>query len=325
MVIKKPWLLLPPSIGHSLYPFAIEVLSRFYKPLTWQAFTWKNLHFPSPLGIAGGVDKNAEQVLAWQNLGSGFCEVGTITPRPQASLPAPNVGRSVKHLALWNHLGFPSKGMDHIAASLSKKRPHLHQPLFINIGKQRETPLDQALKDYLSLINKFQNLADVFVLNISSPNTKNLRNLLASTQLDNFLKNIRQACKNPLILKLSPDMEEKQFLEVIDTSLKNQLDGWCLSNSTQQRDNSSTFPKHGGVSGKPLANTSLLLLRKLKQHLGASHPDKLIISCGGILTPSDVLQRLHEGAHLVQVYSALVFHGPHFFKSVYKFQSSTSV
>ena len=318
-----PWLWLPSQWTHALTPFAIRVLSQYYPstPLTWKAFQWRNLHFSNPLGTAGGIDKNAVNTTHWQNLGAGFCEVGTITPLPQTANPGKTLDRSLKYQSLWNYLGFPNKGLAFAKKQLANQQKKTKIPLFINLGKNRETPLSSAHKDYTEGIKTLHPFASAFVINISSPNTKDLRALFEDRFLLPFLKNLKDTSDQispgkPLILKLSPDLEDSEFARVIDCSLKAGIDGWCLCNTTVRRPVQNLFPEKGGMSGKLLAKRSLSLLKKLKQHLDSSS-DKLIISCGGALTPEDVLERLNEGANLVQVYSALVFNGPLFFRSVY--------
>ena len=220
-------------------------------------------------------------------------------------------------------MGFPNQGI----SSLKKRLTSLNSkaPLFINIGKNRDTPLEEALKDYKTCLKELHPFADVFVVNISSPNTKNLRKLFNNNNLPSFLKDLKLTLtqlnpKIPMLLKMSPDETEQDFIRIIDQSLEAGIDGWCVSNTTSRRPVENLFPSHGGLSGKLLAPISLSLLKTLKNHLTKNKvQDKLIVSCGGVLTPEDVFERLREGAHLVQVYSALVFKGPSFFKQVYQF------
>ena len=324
-MIKKPWLYLPPSLTYFLTPFALKIYSRLFpsKNSEWLPFRWRNLYFKNPLGIAGGVDKNSINLKDWERLGSGFYEIGTVTPRIQQAHRSKNVDRNIGHLSLWNHLGFPNQGSNRIKERLSSFKP-LPSPLFINIGKNRETPLEDSLGDYLENIQKLHSFADVFVINISSPNSPQLQSLFKKETLSHFLKSLKEACaksSTPLLLKMHPDLEEKEFLRVIDESLSAGIDGWIFCNTTQSRPIPTLFPSHGGVSGKPLASLSLEGLKKLKNHLKqkTKFKDQLIISVGGVLTPKDVLERLELGAHLVQVYSALVFEGPSFFQKVYKY------
>ena len=320
----KPWLWIPPQWTHALTPGLLRALSKFYPsaPLTWKPFRWRGIDFPNPLGPAGGIDKNGTNTICWQNLGAGFCEAGTVTPLPQKANPGQILQRSLKRQSLWNHLGFPNKGMDFVQKQLSASQGGKKIPLFVNIGKNRHTPLSRAAEDYVKGIKALHPFADVFVINISSPNTKDLRELFEDRLLLPFLKTLREETDRisdgkPLILKISPDLEDEGFHRVIDTSLKAGVDGWCLCNTTVRRTVKNLFPEKGGVSGKLLANRSLTLLKKLKARRDPLS-DKLIVSCGGVLTPEDVLERLNEGADLVQVYSALVFSGPWFFRSVFK-------
>ncbi len=319
-------------------------------PYKWGGFFWRNLYFPNPLGPAGGLDKNSLNVRDWWILGAGFCETGTVTPMPQGPNKGKILDRSLRHAALWNRMGFPNRGLDFARArlkslpapqffpmSLNKKSCRADEPLFldvsnrearpapvfVNIGKNRETPLDRAEEDYSKSLKALCHLADVFVINISSPNTEGLREIFGKKRLPGFLKSLKQALKEaaparcpPLILKLSPDAGESDFLRLVDQSLEAGIDGFCLGNSSIRREGAPPeFPPYGGVSGRPAAHRSRLLLKKLAGFMrrrGAR--GRLIISCGGILSPEDVFERLEEGADLVQAYSAFAFNGPGFLR-----------
>ena len=333
-MITKPWLYLPSSWLYSLSPVALKCYSLFNSfnsapPYQWKSVKWKGLFFPNPLGTAGGLDKNALYIKDYWNLGAGFVELGTVTPQAQGPNASKILDRSVPHLSLWNNMGFPNKGLDFVKQKLEILFESLHKggqqpsPLFINIGKNRDTPLSQAVGDYKKSMESLYPFADLFVINISSPNTKALRELFTEKNLPlflNALNEIRSGLKSspPLILKLSPD--EEDFIRIIEQSLSAGIDGWCLCNSTKQRPVKNLFPKdRGGLSGQLLAPASLKMLKQLKAYLKEnSLTDKLIISCGGILTAQDVQERLNLGADLTQVYSAVVFKGFGFFKSVYK-------
>lgn len=461
------------------------------------------MYFPNPLGIAGGVDKNACHLRDWLSLGAGFVELGTVTPFPQKANRGKILDRSLEHFSLWNNMGFPNKGMEYVRQKLavlqerelsavqnslsahfllgrkgeqsssplagkprssfsipikSRLRDHssfslagkprvsrgdiagaespplsfgksfesassgkssesassgkpsesdrssfssdkssglthssfdkpfesARPPIFINIGKNRETPLSQALDDYKKLMKCLYPFASAFVINISSPNTKGLRGLFDKKALPEFLKSLKDFAGGlkgpgkleggvdfayppgwklykelkgpadrlenrmdledsegnnlnyelrgpagklengvdsdreiPLILKLSPD--EKDILRIIGQSVEAGIDGWCICNSTKERAVPGLFPERGGVSGRFLADRSLSLLKEVKKYLVDRRvKDKLLISCGGVLTAQDVQERLSAGADLVQVYSALVFEGPGFFHSVFR-------
>ena len=315
---------MPSSWLYHLSPLALKIYSRIpsSKPFLWKPFSWRGMYFPNPLGTAGGIDKNALHIQDWWRLGTGFLEVGTVTPQAQGSNPSKILDRSVQHFSLWNNMGFPNRGLGFTKKRLLCLPKKRQSPIFVNIGKNRETKISHAFEDYKTLLSSLHTLADAFVINISSPNTPDLRSLFSAKKLPQFLQSLKQLredldSKTPLILKISPD--EEDFLRIIEQSLEAGIEGWCLCNTTSQRLIPNLFPKRGGVSGRLLADLSLNLLRELNSYLLKHNvQDKLVISCGGVLTAEDVLQRLKEGANLVQVYSALVFKGPGFFRSVYK-------
>ncbi len=329
--MRKPWLILPASWLHFLSPLALKIYSRIKsnKPCKWRSFHWKHIYFPNPLGTAGGVDKNALYIKDWWSLGAGFVEVGTVTPKAQKANPAKILDRNLKHLSLWNNMGFPNKGLDFMKEQLSSLPQKKASPVFVNIGKNRDTDLSKTDEDYKKSLEILHPFADAFVINISSPNTKDLREIFRVEHLFAFLKSLKDKItilnpKIPLILKISPD--ETELFRVLDQSIEAGIDGWCFCNTTRERAVPHLFPEHGGISGKLLSNQSLNLLKKAKKYLKEKAvEDKLIISCGGILTVQDVLKRLEEGAHLVQVYSALVFKGPGFFQSISKQISKTEL
>ncbi|MBC6415280.1 MAG: dihydroorotate dehydrogenase (quinone) [Bdellovibrionales bacterium] len=323
----KPWLLLPSPLLYSLHPFFLNIYSRIQsgKTYRWKTLDWRGLHFPNPLGTAGGVDKNACYVKNYCALGAGFLELGTVTPEAQAPNPRPLLKRSLKHFSLWNNMGFPNRGLHFFEKQLDmifKENSSFPIPLFINLGKNRTTALSSAVLDYKKGMLSLWKYASAFVINISSPNTQSLRDIFDTKYLMKFLKSINEIRlslnKNiPLILKLSPDEEDS--MRIIEQSLTAGIDGWCLTNSTRQRPVKNLFLENkGGVSGKLLAPLSIHLLKELRKWLDKNKvKDKLVISCGGVLTPQDVFGRLDIGADLVQVYSALVFNGYSFFSSVY--------
>ncbi|MCY4321318.1 MAG: quinone-dependent dihydroorotate dehydrogenase [Bdellovibrionaceae bacterium] len=330
-MLTKPWLLLPSHWLYSLSPIVLKFYSHINsdQPYKWKTVKWRNLSFPNPLGIAGGLDKNATYIKDYWKLGAGFVEVGTVTPKAQHSNPHKILDRSVKHLSLWNNMGFPNRGLDFVKNRLeilfeeSNEGKKILSPIFINIGKNRDTPISQAVEDYKKSMEALYPFASAFVINISSPNTKDLRELFKEKNLYHFLNTLHELrlslkINRPLILKLSPD--EDNFMQIIEQSLSVGIDGWCICNSTIKRPVKNIFPEdRGGLSGRLLGETSLGLLKQLKAYLEKNQiKDKLVISCGGVLTAQDVLERLNLGADLVQVYSALVFKGFGFFKSVYK-------
>ena len=324
----KLWLLLPSLWMHRLLPCFFYFRKLFFpiQKFHWSSFTWKNLKFNNPLGTAGGLDKSTDLTQGWWTYGPGFVEIGTITPQKQKPHKGMILKRNIQNQALWNYMGFPNKGVDFSLKRLKQlKRPY-PTPLFASIGKNRSTPLSQAVEDYICLIKKLHKYVDAFVINISSPNTEKLRELFKPAYFENFLHSMISAqppSSPPLLLKLSPDLTDQEFLKVIEISNQQGIDGWVICNTTTQR-NHLKFPIEGGVSGRPLAQKSKHLLKLLVQYLDQKKQTKLIISSGGVLSPEDVLERLKMGAHLVQVYSALVFYSPLFFEQVYQFSKNHS-
>lgn len=319
----RPWLWLPPKLAHDFAPYALPLWSQLFgsgETPTWRSHKWNDLEFKNPLGIAGGVDKNAQCVEPWWRLGCGFLEIGTITPEPQRANAGQVILRNTADLALWNKLGFPSHGVKAVKSRLSQlKRPY-KTPLFANIGKNRTTSNQEAHKDYEHLVRELEDIVDAFVINISSPNTPGLRHLADKESLVTLVSACRQARQKdtPLLLKLSPDMKPESLCEALDTALEHGVSGFILTNTTTQRDTASSFPAEGGVSGQPLKKISIENLNHATRYLQTKYDQSkldqpLIISAGGVLNCDDVHERLNSGAHLVQVYTAIVFNGPMFF------------
>ncbi len=325
----KPWLWVSPQLAHDLSPLALKLYGRFnsYQTLTWSPFVWRGIEFTNRLGLAGGVDKNASNIEHWWTLGPGFVEIGTVTPQAQPGHRGKRLDRDVAQRSIWNRLGFPSHGVEHVREKLK----HLYQPrftpVFANIGKNATTPLADAARDYITCIEKLSGLVDAFVVNISSPNTEGLRELAKPNNFQRFLEpivaanNMRKGHRAsdinvPLLIKLSPDTTDEDLANILNTSADLGVDGWILTNSSVGIRDNLSFPVEGGVSGGPLASRSKEILRKTIQILGSKRQDRLVVSCGGVLTPQDVFERLEMGADLVQVYSALIFEGPFFFRKV---------
>lgn len=287
-----------------------------FKPLIWRGLDFKN-----PIGIAGGVDKSGTCVKGWWSYGAGFVEVGTVTLRGQEANPGKIIDRDVPSSSLWNKMGFPNGGMQRLRQQLlSLKKPYA-TPVFINIGKNRDTPNEQAVTDYTSLINELHTVADVFVVNISSPNTKGLRDLQGTETLRALLAEVIKTAalyNKPVLLKLSPDLSEEHLKSTLDVSIECNVDGWILTNTTLTRHQGSKFPAEGGVSGAPLTDLSRACLKTAVDHLGIRKGDRLLVSVGGILSSQEIKSRLEMGADLVQVYSGLIFNGPGFIQKAVK-------
>ena len=322
--MKKPWLLLSPKLAHDLAPFGIQVLSAFQSEPTpvWRPSKWRELEFKNPLGLAGGVDKDAALIEEWWSFGAGFIEVGTITPLAQSANAGKIIDRDVATRALWNRMGFPGSGVKVAYENLTDLPLKRKSPIFVNIGKNRSTPNEHAAADYAYCISQIGELADAFVINISSPNTTGLRDLFREENFAPFLETILRARgqnsnrAKPLLLKLSPDLLPSDLTSIVKTSARLGIDGFIATNTTLSRPPGSPFPVEGGVSGGPLAELSKNMLRTVIDLLGSERDGKLLVSVGGIMTPEDVSERLHLGADLVQVYTALVYEGPGFFHQV---------
>jgi dihydroorotate dehydrogenase len=273
------------------------------------------LTFPSPLGVAAGLDKDAEHFEGLGALGFGFVEVGTLTPRPQASNPVPILARVTADRALLNRMGFPNKGAEAAARRLADRR----SPTIVgaNLGKNRETELEQAAADYAEAARVLAPYADYLVLNVSSPNTPGLRDLQSVGNLRPLIEAVKQAVTDrPLLVKISPDMSDEDLDGVADLALELGLAGIVATNTTLRRDGLRTpavevarlaWPEGGGVSGAPLKARSLEVLRRLRARVG----DRLVlISAGGIDSTDDVWERVLAGATLVQVYTGFIYGGP---------------
>ncbi len=323
----KPWLWIPAKWAHDLSPLGILIYSKLFgqpKTPVWNSFGYKNLIFKNRIGIAGGVDKNADSLFAWESLGCGFLEIGTITPRPQQPNPGKIIDRDLATNSLWNKMGFPSAGADEVFYNLRNFKALSKTPVFVNIGKNRTTENSKAHEDYIFLLNHFSSVADGFVMNISSPNTTGLRDLAKKENLDLFLSPVMTAVKNlnlsqPIFIKLSPDLSDSDLEATIKCCLSHNIDGFILTNTTLSRQNLTKYPAEGGVSGQPLAELSKQALKIAVKACSEQKTKKLIISAGGVMTEHDVFERIELGADLVQVYTALIYQGPGFFRKVANF------
>lgn len=320
-MITPLWKWIPSGLAHQLAPVGISFYSEFLKQCgndklyTWKPLTWNHLQFRNPLGIAGGVDKNGDLLNCWPELGTGFVEIGTVTPCPQESNPGKITDRDWEHRNLWNKMGFPSAGAKDVFFNL--KNSEISQPLFVNIGKNRNTANSQALQDYIDCVKILKSEADAFVINVSSPNTKGLRDLQNAEDLKTLVSGVqKEASPLPVLLKLSPDLNHAQLEEALLSALEANAQGFILTNTTLSRPTGCPFPHEGGLSGADLKSKSIEILKKSLAILGSKKKNILMVSVGGIFSADDIQERLDLGADLVQVYSALVFEGPSFFKNM---------
>jgi dihydroorotate dehydrogenase len=266
------------------------------------------LRFRHPLGLAGGFDKDGRALRSLAALGFSFIEVGTITPRPQPGNPAPRLFRLLDDQALINRMGFPSAGMNSVGA-------HLHQqgrvgvPVFISLGKNKDTPLDSALADYRAVQQHLLPVADAFVVNVSSPNTPDLRRLQTPAYLHELLSGLQSA--RPLLVKIAPDLTDDELDAVLQVATDVGLAGIIATNTTLTRPDlrSPHARESGGLSGAPLRTRSTAVIRSIQQRTGGTLP---IIGVGGIFTAADVQEKLEAGATLVQAYTGFIYKGPGF-------------
>ena len=274
------------------------------------------LNFVNPVGLAAGLDKNAEYIDCLAKLGFGFIEVGTITPKAQPGNPKPRSFRLTKEEGIINRFGFNNDGIDKVIENIKKSK--FKGILGINIGKNFDTPINKAVNDYLLCFRKSYLYASYITLNVSSPNTKNLRKLQEGENLDDLLKKIKNEQKIlykkygkyvPFLLKISPDNTTSQLSFICELLIKYGIDGVIATNTTLSRDQVSKSKirnESGGLSGLPLRLSSLDTLKFLKLNLDGKIP---IIGVGGIMSGKDGKEKIDNGAVLIQIYSGLIFKG----------------
>lgn len=281
------------------------------------ARTVMGLRFPNPVGLAAGLDKNGAYIDALGVLGFGFIEIGTITPRPQPGNTKPRVFRIPQADAIINRLGFNNEGVDRLVENV--RRCSWQGVLGINIGKNQSTPLADALSDYRACLRKVYSLASYVTVNISSPNTKGLRDLQEPDHLDTLLSGLERERQTlaessgryvPLALKIAPDLDREQITAIADLTLKYHFDAIIATNTTIDRDGVARL-KHGeeagGLSGAPLKRKSVEVMRQLAACIDGAIP---LIGVGGIMSGADARERIAAGASLVQLYTGLVYEGP---------------
>ena len=271
------------------------------------------IRFPNPVGLAAGFDKDAKIYSELSNFGFGFVEIGTLTPKPQAGNPKRRLFRLKKDKGIINRMGFNNEGVDKAVMRLKKNRGII---IGGNIGKNKLTPNDRATDDYVICFEKLFPYVDYFVVNVSSPNTPNLRDLQEKKPLTNLLNtlqeyNHKKEAPKPILLKIAPDLTNPQLLDIISIVEDTKISGIIATNTTLRRDeqasDSSISAEAGGLSGKPLANRSTEVIRFLDTQSNSSFP---IIGVGGIHTPEDAIEKLEAGASLVQLYTGFVYEGP---------------
>jgi dihydroorotate dehydrogenase len=338
--VARPFLFgLDPEAAHELTLSSIARLQHspltclYSEPRVHDPYTLAGLQFPNRVGLAAGLDKNARCIDGLAAMGFGFVEVGTVTPKAQAGNPKPRMFRLPKANALINRLGFNNEGLDAFVANVQRARfrsqsgasPML---LGLNIGKNASTPIERATDDYLTCLDGVYPHADYVTVNISSPNTQNLRSLQSDAALDALLGAVaerremlvqRHGRRTPIFVKIAPDLDATQ-VEIIATTLMrygsdsdglaNSAFGVIATNTTLSREAVAGLPhaqEAGGLSGAPVLQASNRVIRQLRACLGKSFP---IIGVGGVLSADDAVSKIQSGANLVQIYTGLIYQGP---------------
>jgi len=325
---------LDPETAHHLSLTALQGLSRLgplnplRPPASANPRTVMGLGFPNPVGLAAGLDKNGECIDGLAALGFGFIEIGTVTPRPQPGNPKPRLFRLPEAEALINRMGFNNKGVDHLVEQVKKAR--YRGILGINIGKNRDTPLDRALDDYLTGLRKVYPYASYVTVNISSPNTPGLRDLQAGENLEHLLSGLRRERENlaqihgrrvPLAVKIAPDLEQEQIRHIADALVEHGIDAVIATNTTASREGVEGLAhgeETGGLSGRPLFGKSTDVVSRLAEALQGAIP---IIACGGIASAGDVHRKFEAGADLIQIYTGFIYRGPALIRDIVRHES----
>jgi len=282
------------------------------------------LNFPNRVGLAAGLDKDADVFDILGCLGFGFVEIGTVTPKPQSGNPKPRLFRLKKNNALINRMGFNNNGVEHSVKKLKQKKSNII--IGGNIGKNKLTPNEDAILDYKICFEALYQYVDYFVLNVSSPNTPNLRELQDKKPLKQLLTqlmelNILKPKQKPILLKIAPDLTKEQLDDIVEIVLETKISGIVATNTTISRE-SIDYSKqeidefgNGGLSGKPLKDRSTEVIRYIFHKSEGKIP---IIGVGGIFTPEDALEKIEAGASLVQIYTSFIYEGPGLIKRINK-------
>lgn len=338
-IIRNSLFLLPPETAHEVsmkgldlvaaIPFANKWMSNYYKvPEPSLAKTVFGLHFPNPIGLGAGFDKNAAHLDALEMLGFGFIEIGTVTPKPQAGNAKPRLFRIPDQKALINRMGFNNDGVELIARRLKERKSNVQSKSNMiiggNIGKNKVTENQDAWKDYCTNFIGLEEVVDYFVVNVSSPNTPGLRELQEKEALRKIFSELQNINKNnkPILLKIAPDLETSALDDIIALTSEVKIDGLVSSNTTLDRSLLNTMNKEranvigaGGLSGQVLLNKSNQVLTYLYKGIGDKLP---IIASGGVFKPADAKEKFDAGASLVQVWTGFIYEGPAIVKNILK-------
>ena len=319
--LARPFLFsLTPERAHDL---TLSLLKKTYKlgvmrqVIEAKPVTCMGIQFPNPVGLAAGLDKNGAYIDALASLGFGFIEIGTITPRPQAGNPQPRLFRIPQAKAIINRMGFNNDGVDQLIENV--KASNFKGVLGINIGKNADTAVEDAVSDYLICLEKVYNYASYVTVNISSPNTKNLRSLQSGHALTELLETLKKRQLElaeeyqhyvPLVLKVAPDLTQEDIQFIASQLIKFKIDGLIVTNTTLSREGVENLPsgdEAGGLSGAPVFEKSTVCLQAFSNILKDQIP---LIGVGGILSGEQAIAKQQAGASLVQIYSGLIYTGP---------------
>ena len=305
-------------------PFTQLVLKKLFLNNKNLEKTICGLNFKNPIGLAAGLDKNAEVFDVFSNFGFGFVEIGTITPKPQQGNPKPRLFRLIKDQALINRMGFNNKGIDEIIKNI-KKIDKSNIILGANIGKNTSTSNKNAINDYATCFEKLHNFVNYFTVNVSCPNVNNLSNLQSKDSLLKILVKLQEINNSklklkPIFLKISPDINKTQLNDILEVVKQTKINGIVATNTTTSRNNLITNKKeinnigNGGLSGKPLKNNSTKIIKYLRN----KNKEIIIIGVGGIMTENDAIEKINAGANLIQLYSGFIYKGPKLINKIKK-------
>ena len=331
--LLKPFLFLfdPEAVHHFVFYF-IKIFNKipFVRLILRSIFLINNpklkrkilgIDFPNPVGLAAGFDKDAKLFNELSNFGFGFIEVGTVTPLKQNGNPKKRLFRLASDDALINRMGFNNEGVESLINRLKKRKDVI---VGVNIGKNKSTDIKSSVDDYEFCFKKLFPYVDYFAINVSSPNTPNLRLLQSKDSLLKILERItllnnQKEIPKPIFLKISPDLNNNQLQDVVDSVIKTKLSGIIATNTTLKRDNLNSISKlkeePGGLSGKPLNNRSTEIIRFIAKK---SKKSFVIIGVGGIQSPEDAIEKIKAGADLIQIYTGFIYKGPSLIKRINK-------
>ncbi len=329
-LIRRALFLFDAELIHEFSVKAIKLVNRLplFKSIIRKIFIFEHpklerdlfgLKFKNPVGLAAGFDKNAECYNEFSHFGFGFIEIGTVTPLPQPGNPKKRIFRLVEDESIINRLGFNNKGLKEITNNLKKERDII---IGANIGKNFFTENKDGHKDYLKCLSNLHDYVDYFAINISSPNTKDLREFHNKDLLKPLIQkildyNLKQSVKRPILLKISPDLNNEQLNDIISIVSDLDLDGIIATNTTISRDGVTSKNKKelGGLSGRLLNKKSNYIISYLRKNLTKGFP---IIGVGGIMSPEDAIEKFKSGADLIQIYTGFIYKGPSIVKKINK-------